>query len=187
MKAYGLNNDSISIGRFAGSESFVERTIAIGRNAGVTNQSMYAVAIGDEAGQSTQGEYAIAIGAKAGVEEQFANSIIINATSTALTSTKAGLYIDPIRSLAKNSTILTIDPTTKEVLLGVPRLPHFATDAEALAFFTTNKIPGPLSGQSYFDTTKKRAKVYNGTKWVMLLDEDDYAKIRLLLPALPPL
>ena len=187
MSNRGWKSESIAIGRFAGDESFAERTIAIGRTAGNKNQSQFAIAIGDEAGGTNQGEYAIAIGSQAGVEEQFANSIIINATSTALTSTKAGLYIDPIRPLATNSTVLTINPTTKEVLLGIPRLPHFATDAEALTFFTTNNIPGPLSGQSYFNSVKKKVKVYNGTKWVMLLDEDDYAKIKLLLPALPAL
>ena len=187
MSTRSWKSESVRVGKFAGEESFAERTIAIGRMAGNKTQSQYAIAIGDEAGNSNQGEYAIAIGAQAGNSNQIANSIIINATSNTLTSTKAGLHIDPIRPLAKNSTVLTIDPTTKEIVLGIPRLPTFATDADALLFFTTNQIPGPLNGQSYFDTTKKKVKVYNGTKWVMQLDEDDYAKIKLLLPALPAL
>lgn len=222
MKAFGLNTDSIAIGRFAGSESFVERTIAIGRNAGVTNQSMYAVAIGDEAGQATQGEYAIAvggqageesqgenaisigaqagnktqgkyaiaIGAQAGVESQPEYSIIISSSETPIEAKKKGLYVDPIRKFddregrpvtVKEGNILSYNykndttEATKEVVTGFPRLPGYPTDAEvALAITLTAEDAGTM----YFDTTKKKVKIYNGTKWVALADEEDLAKLK---------
>ena len=206
MKAYGLNTDSIAIGRFAGSESFVERTIAIGRNAGVTNQSMYAIAIGDEAGQATQGEYAIAIGAQAGnktqgkyaiaigaqagIEAQPEYSIIISSSETPIEAKKKGLYVDPIRKFddregrpvtVKEGNILSYNykndtpEATKEVVTGFPRLPGYPTDAEVAAAIT---LTAEDAGTMYFDTTKKKVKIYNGTKWVALADEEDLEKLK---------
>lgn len=205
------NVDSVTIGRFAGDESYNERTISVGRAAGVVDQSQYAIAIGDEAGRSKQGtgaiavgtksgfdgqgEYAIAIGANAGVTNQYEHSIIISTNKEEIKAVKKGLYIDPIRKFddregrpatVKEGNILSYNykngtpDETKEVVTGFPRLPGYPTDAEVASAIS---LTAEDAGTMYFDTTKKKIKVYNGTKWVALADEEDLEKLKALLAA----
>jgi hypothetical protein len=125
----------IAIGYQAGWVNQQERGIAIGSGAGVSNQGAYAIAIGQDtsninsgansiaigqnAGGSGQGEKSIAIGHLAGVgtSATFANSIILNASGSPVSSSAAGLFIAPVRSTATNF-VVHYNPVTKEVTYG---------------------------------------------------------------------
>lgn len=204
----GENNQAtygIAIGPQAGQFTQGARAIAIGDQAGKTTQGIRAIAIGDQAGNSAQGARAIAIGDQAGKNNQPAYSIIITTSNTEIVAKNKGLYIDPIRkdddrdvvpTTVKDGNTLIYKYATKEVKNGFPRLPAYPNDAEVLLAFTQIKkdevpaVPplGPLdNGTLYFDTTKKKVKVWVDTKWLILLDEVNYAKIKELLPALPAL
>jgi hypothetical protein len=117
---------AVSIGEQAGQSNQGEYAIAIGFQAGENTQGISAVAIGKQAGQSNQGEYAVAVGYNAGLISQGANavaigvesgnanqpnnSIIINATGSALNgATQNACYIKPIRNDYNNKTLLYND------------------------------------------------------------------------------
>lgn len=194
------NLDSVAIGRYAGEESTTENTVSVGRKAGYSAQAQWAIAIGDRAGEETQGTNAIAIGVSAGKtaqgtsaiaigtnagsSNQPAYSIIISSSDSAITAANKGLYIDPIRnsdnSTPDNGNILTYAHETKEVIIDLPTLPRYSADP------VSNKV-----GSIYFNTTSNKVKVYKGTKWVILFDEDDLtdessALFRALAPPPPP-
>ena len=205
------NLDSVAIGRYAGDESTTENTVSVGRKAGYSAQAQWAIAIGDAAGEETQGLNAIAIGIQAGRTSQGANaiaigskagsknqpesSIIISTSNSEIIAVKKGLYIDPIRKFddregrpgtVKEGNILSYNykndtsEATKEVVTGFPRLPGYPTDAEVASAIT---LTAEDAGTMYFDTTKKKVKIYNGTKWVALADEEDLAKLKASLAA----
>ena len=89
--------------------------MAVGESAGYTTQGRDTVAIGSAAGVTAQGEYGIAIGKSAGETNQAANSIVLNATGSAVQNTTASsLVIKPIRSAAM-TTILGYNAGTGEV------------------------------------------------------------------------
>jgi hypothetical protein len=129
--AQGVN--AVAIGTLAGSNTQGARSVAIGFDAGLTSQGTSSVAIGTNAGSSNQGVNSIAIGTNAGIIDLAANSvaigtgagtanvsdvnsIIINATGAALTSTAAGtLTIAPIRSDAASTPVLVYNAVTKEI------------------------------------------------------------------------
>ena len=197
---------AIAIGENAGQTTQGANAIAIGENAGQSSQGTKAIAIGENAGQTAQGANAIAIGNKAGVSDQPEASIIISTSDTEIMAKKKGLYIDPIRKFddrearpatVKEGNVLSYnyqndtENATKEVVTGFPRLPVYPTDAEVLLAFTEAKkglpppVLGPLdNGTMYFDSTKKKVKVYNGTKWIALADEDDIAKLMAAIAAM---
>lgn len=203
--------NAIAIGDTAGQTTQSKNAMAIGSFAGQTTQGEYAIAIGNKAGQTTQGKYSIAIGSMAGVEVQPDYSIVISTSETDIKPTKKGLYVDPIRKFddrttrpvtVKEGNILSYNylndtaKATKEVVTGFPRLPAYPNDAEVLLAFTAAKAAAgdtgaPLgvedNGTLYFDTTKKKVKVWVDTRWLILLDEVSYTNIRALLPALPAL
>ena len=164
---------AMAIGGNAGQSTQSTLAIAIGENAGQTAQGAGAIAIGENAGQSSQGANSIAIGNRAGVSGQLESSIVISTSQTEITAAKKGLYIDPIRnfddrdSVPLNGNILTHLHETKEVVTGLPKLPGYTTDP-------TSSDAGTL----YFNTDKNKVKVYNGTKWVALSDEDDLKKLK---------
>lgn len=122
---------AISIGHNAGDFNQGQYAVAIGYTAGGTDQGLDAIAIGSDAGSNNQGQYAIAIGVLAGPTNQgqdsiaigrnagnggtFANSIIINATGSNLTTAEPGLYIDPIKAGFGTGSILQYDLVTKEI------------------------------------------------------------------------
>ena len=85
--AAGYNSQSggaVAIGNYAGKDHQGENSVAIGVSAGQTSQNSYAIAIGSGAGSENQGFQSIAIGRLAGNTDQHANTIVLNATGTAL-------------------------------------------------------------------------------------------------------
>ena len=107
---------AIAIGISAGQSGQGTNAIAIGRSSGNTSQGQRAIAIGENAGQGTQGQNAVAIGTLAGQINQHTNTIILNATGSALNSSVASaFYVAPIRQVEPPN-LLGYDPTTKEIL-----------------------------------------------------------------------
>lgn len=95
-------NDSIAIGNMSGNESQNKYSVAIGAYSARVSQGQYSTAIGFSAGKSKQGNYSVAIGFKSGEESQHRNTLILNASETALNSkTSNATYISPIRTLVK--------------------------------------------------------------------------------------
>ena len=75
------------------------------------------VKIGSGAGGTGQGSSAIAIGKDAGTTSQHDNSIILNATGTALNSVGTSrFYVKPMRFSTDASNVVTYNATTGEVL-----------------------------------------------------------------------
>ena len=128
---------NIAIGLYAGDTSQGFGAVAIGTQAGQSTQDLYAVsigyaagndhqkfgavAIGSEAGQHTQGTSAVAIGRLAGNTNQADNTIILNASSSAVNGVSAqtnSFYVAPIRTDATPSNVLYYNTTTKEVTYG---------------------------------------------------------------------
>ena len=108
-------SQAVAVGVSAGRERQGAQATALGRYAGQNDQGVSAVAIGHSAGRETQGTVAIAIGKLAGETNQAANSIVLNATGSAVENTTASsLRIKPIRS-ATMTTILGYDAGTGEV------------------------------------------------------------------------
>ena len=119
----GMNNqgyNGIAIGNSAGSAQGTG-AIAFGYSAGSAGGN-YSISIGQQAGAAnttSMGADAIAIGRKAGFESAYAGSIILNASGNDLSSTAAGLYINPVRyTAAQDATydgIIFYNSNTKEV------------------------------------------------------------------------
>jgi hypothetical protein len=111
---------SIAIGYVSGDQNQGRGSISIGPNAAQANQASESVAIGFAAGQNNQGTGAIAIGTFAGPSNQAAHSIALNAagSGSALNTSNAGFYVDPIRSTTATSNVLYYNTTTKEVTSG---------------------------------------------------------------------
>lgn len=108
---------STAVGSGAGNYNQGIGTVAIGTNAGAFNQGLRAVAIGGLAGSQNQGEYAVALGNFAGGTDQPNNSIIINASGTALNGSASGLFIDPVREVV-GTKIVYYNSSTKEITTG---------------------------------------------------------------------
>ncbi len=106
---------SVAIGANSGNSDQGLQSVALGNLAGALNQGQRAVAIGSLAGSNGQGEYAVALGNFAGGTNQPANSIMINASGSALNGTEAGLYIDPVRNASGTGNILQYNTSTKEI------------------------------------------------------------------------
>ena len=114
--------DGIAIGRGAGQSSQGTRAVAFGYGTGQSNQESYSIAIGWQSGQSsqgtgaiaigkraaryTQGTDAIAIGTKAGQTSQHNNTIVLNASGSALdTNGTSRTFVNPVRSSTANRTV----------------------------------------------------------------------------------
>lgn len=165
--------DTVSIGRYASESTVVDNySIAIGRKAGQTNLGDYAIAIGEHAGEMNQGIGAIAIGRKAGQTNQFARSIVLSTSDVEVNAKQSGLYIDPIRKFndKQNSNILCYEQDTKEVLLGFPKLPVYASDDEVILAFTTagRSLNDNDTGTMYLNSTVKKVKVWIGNEFTEL-------------------
>ena len=113
---------AVAIGRTAGIISQGSYAISVGAQAGVYSQGASAIAIGNQAGYGPsgvgQGANAIAIGNLAGYASQPANTVIINATGSAVNGVASqtdSFYIAPVRSTTTGSTLLFYDTTTKEI------------------------------------------------------------------------
>jgi hypothetical protein len=136
--ATSQGTNAVAIGAAAGGNTQGSYAVAIGRTAGIISQGSYAVSIGDQAGVYSQGASAIAIGNQAGYgpsgvgqganaiaignlagyASQPANTVIINATGSAINGVASqtdSFYIAPVRSTATASALLFYDTTTKEL------------------------------------------------------------------------
>ena len=108
---------SVAIGFDAGNGLQGNTAVAIGTHAGYAGQGGDAVALGFGAGEFSQGLQAVAIGAYAGSAFQPANTIILNASGSAVDGVAAqtnSFYVAPIRTTA-NGTPLMYNSTTKEI------------------------------------------------------------------------
>jgi hypothetical protein len=110
-------SNAVAIGNTAGYTGQIAGAVAIGWQAGETTQGNSAVAIGNSAGNATQGTAAVAIGLYAGQTSQPANTIILNASGSAVNGVAlqtSSFYVAPIRTTA-NGTPLMYNSTTKEI------------------------------------------------------------------------
>ena len=89
---------SVAVGYKAGWQNQLASAVAVGDNAGKTTQGANSIAIGTYSGKTSQGSKAVSIGYAAGETNQHANSIILNASDTALNSAGASrFYVKPVR------------------------------------------------------------------------------------------
>jgi hypothetical protein len=111
-------NYATSIGAAAGQTSQQGFAVAIGHEAGNSGQQIGAVALGREAGKTSQGSYAVALGHLAGQSTCHDNTIILNASASALdSSTASAFYVNPIRyTPTVTSNLTSYNTTTKELV-----------------------------------------------------------------------
>jgi hypothetical protein len=108
--------NAISIGQGTGQTNQNSGAVAIGYFSGNSSQGLASIAIGSNAGNNGQGTRAIAIGDQAGVANQPANSIILNATGSAVNGDGAGFHVAPVRkSLGVAIPIAQYNTSTKEL------------------------------------------------------------------------
>src|SRR6056300_758441 len=108
---------SVAVGYQSGNTSQGASSVAVGQGAARFNQGSYATAVGRVAGQSNQGSNAVAVGYLAGQTNQHANSIILNASGSALDTEGTGrTYIKPLRVATVASNVMTYDQATGEVM-----------------------------------------------------------------------
>ena len=109
---------AVAIGFEAGNGLQGVVAVAIGSNAGRVSQGSDAVALGFGAGEISQGLQAVAIGAYAGGTSQPANTIILNASGSAVNGVAAqtnSFYVAPIRNATGANGVVQYDSTTREV------------------------------------------------------------------------
>lgn len=100
----GFNNNNTVVGFDAGKYNLGSGCVAIGYEASSSNLTVAnnRTSVGYRAGFYNQGQNSVAIGALAGECNQHANTIIINATGSALNSAQANsLFVKPIRTVNK--------------------------------------------------------------------------------------
>ena len=108
-------SSATAIGYAAGITNQSNEAVAMGMSAGHTDQGLRAVALGTGAGTTVQGDYAVALGYQAGTTNQHANTIVLNASGSALdTAQISSVYIKPVRNVASTN-IAMYDPTTGEL------------------------------------------------------------------------
>ena len=109
---------SVAVGNSAGQLNQGYEAVAVGHTTGLQDQGAWAVAIGSYAGAGSQGEDAIAIGRFAGQTNQPDNTIILNASGSAVDGVAAqtnSFYVAPIRNIGGTSGVLQYNAATKEV------------------------------------------------------------------------
>ena len=111
---------AVAIGSSAGSNTQGGSAVALGDSAGQNSQGVYSVAIGYAAAQNNQGASAVAIGFYAGQTSQANNSIILNATGSALNQTTANTFtVAPVRNdVANIGNVMFYNATSKEITYG---------------------------------------------------------------------
>jgi hypothetical protein len=91
-------DSAIAVGYLAGQTSQGGSAVAVGDQAGVTSQGDNAIAVGSAAGRYNQANYTVALGYFAGETNQHANSIVLNASGSALNTAQASsFYVKPVR------------------------------------------------------------------------------------------
>lgn len=149
----GQGYASIAVGLGSGFSNQSSNAIAIGNDAGYTSQGLNSVAIGYQAGQIDQGDYSIAIGYQAGVSNQYNNTIILNATSTPISSMNTdALYISPIASditpVGTTGTLM-YDNTTKEVYVNTSKTFVIEHPLDSDKYLVHACLEGPEAGVYY--------------------------------------
>lgn len=113
------SENSVAIGYLAAQTGQGNSAVAIGPGAGSNYQESLAVAVGRSAGQSAQGANSIAIGSFAGFSDQANNTIILNATGSALNGVSAqtdSFYVAPVRNDVGNiSQVIFYNTSTNEI------------------------------------------------------------------------
>ena len=145
----GQKQNSIAIGTNAGQYIQNSGAIAIGYQAGNTNQGTNSIAIGINAGRTNQGNYSIAIGTN--VNSRYPNSIVLNATSTALNSDGAsGFYVKPIRNL-NLTTALVYNASSGEISYATSGVKTFVIDhpVDENKYLVHACLEGPEAGVYY--------------------------------------
>ena len=105
------------MGYLAGQTTQGQHAVAVGHEAGRTTQGSSAVAVGYLAGQTTQGTRAIAVGYQAGKTSQHDNSIVLNASGSALDTAGASrTYIKPLQAGVVAGNMMAYDSTSGEVI-----------------------------------------------------------------------
>jgi len=129
-----------------------------------TGQGNSAIAIGNGAGQTGQGAYAIAIGNRAGATGQPNNSIVLNATGTALSgATASAFFVAPVRSngtgFAGSNGALQYNITTNEITHNTSK--SFVIDHPICPnkYLVHACLEGPESGVYY----RGKGEIVNGT------------------------
>lgn len=130
---------AVAVGLIAGLSSQGSSSVAIGNSAAQSSQGQNSIAIGSSAGQNTQGSDCIAIGRFAGNTNQHNNSIVLNATGSILNSDGASRsYIDPLRVVNDNGSIVKYNRNTKEMtqygdIATYPALDPYSSGADAVS------------------------------------------------------
>lgn len=109
---------AVAFGTRAGGTTQGNNATAIGADAGYSGQGSNATAVGGGSAQTSQGAAAVAVGYLAGQTNQAANTIILNATGSAVNGVAGqtnSFYAAPIRNASGTSGLLQYDATTKEV------------------------------------------------------------------------
>lgn len=135
----------VAIGYYAGKTSQETGAVAIGYTTAQITQRTGAVAIGWSAGQTNQGANAIAIGYRAGFTNQNASSIVLNASGVALEAPGAGLFVNPVRSIA-NGKPLMYDTANSE--LAYSSALEFNGTTISTADSSAIKFDGPVTFQT---------------------------------------
>jgi hypothetical protein len=106
-----------ALGVAAGAYNQGTYATAVGNAAGQTSQGNFATALGNAAGATSQGTEAVAVGYLAGQTNQHDNTVVINASGSALNTEGTGrTYIKPLRVATVASNVMTYDQTTGEVM-----------------------------------------------------------------------
>ena len=158
---------SIAIGNNAGSHIQNPQAIAIGLNAGSFIQGTGSIAIGLDAGRYNQGNNSIAIGNNAGPTGMSANTIILNASGTALyyTGPTGGFFVAPIQttSVVGQNMILGYGPDKQIIGLTGDALAQFgigsSTGTSSDPFLLTNFI-NPPSVPDTINVTGSSSDIY---------------------------
>ncbi|QIG59756.1 hypothetical protein [Dishui Lake phycodnavirus 3] len=101
----------IAVGYRAGYVSQNNTTVAMGYLTAYQGQQTNAVAIGYQAGETNQGLNSVALGYKAGQTNQHNDTIVINATTSAVNTTRPNAtFIRPVRAATAASNIVAYTP-----------------------------------------------------------------------------
>jgi len=135
---------------------------------GIFDTNVSNIAIGTSAGAA--GANSIAIGYEAGKTSQHDNSIVLNASGSALdTAGVSRFYVKPIRSVASGSSVLTYDDSTGEIMNTTDFAPQSTT-------YTKTEVDSAISSAATLDVIYPVGSVkimysawsgFSGQTWVL--------------------
>ena len=161
-------SQAVAIGFDAGNGLQGNTAVAVGSSAGRVSQGIDAVALGFGAGETSQGLQAVAIGAYAGQTSQPANTIILNASGSAVNGVAlqtSSFYVAPIRNDASTGNVLTYNTTTKEIVYssvfdGDVTGSVFSDGSTMLIDGTEGKVVGPVESSTVTASSYIQTGVY---------------------------